>query len=42
MDIRRARLETSLQEVEGIADNNAHGAGDVAGPEVGGHCRSPM
>lgn len=30
-------LEADFEDVEGVADDDADGAGEVAGPEVGGH-----
>lgn len=35
-------LETHFEQVQGVADEDADGAGDVAGPEVGGHVRCSM
>jgi hypothetical protein len=42
MDVGRASLEAGFEEVQRVADYDAYGAGDVAGPEVGGHCMSSM
>lgn len=40
--MRGPGLEARLDEVEWIADYDAYGAGDVAGPEVGGHGRNGL
>lgn len=40
--LRGPGLESRLHEIEWIANYYAHGAGDVAGPEVGGHCRNGL
>jgi hypothetical protein len=42
-DILRAPgLESWFDQIEWVADYDAHGAGDVARPKVGRHCRNGM